>query len=394
MRTFNPSIVGTACYPIVPAYQASKLVRIDFHQTKLRPMKNTTLPVVAILLCSVVYFGCDTGSELFVEKEKNGDLEYEYVEVDLALMAKLGRMTDTNAVGGEPQIEFFDDREPIKRFWSEEDYYISADLIWEKSRLTGEPILIHQSLQRYLEYQQLIPIEELALVNYEGRLIIGDTLYTLSETSYLAQHIDGPVAEEIDLSAFDPSREMKDYLTKLLQDQGASRLTDALTSHKSANSSEVHSCGGPDNFGFVGGSNPARSVDHTDMCIDDFNYPSIRVNPGDSDRTSNAPGAVVMWNTSYKTWTGARRGIANTRFFKYRVVNGGRVLDYVSNADLPNGQAASVDVTVTTSRGSSSSSGRLSTWASKRRTRGRSTRSEHSATFDGVSGLPDEEEID
>ena len=351
-------------------------------------MKNTTLPVVAILLCSVVYFGCDTGSELFVEKEKNGAMEYEYVEVDLALMAKLGQMTDANAVGGEPQIEFFDDRLPIKRFWSEEDYYISADLIWEKSRLTGEPILIHQSLQRYLEYEQLIPLEELALVNYEGRLIIGDTLYTLAGTSYMKQHVDGPVVEEIDLSAFDPSQEMKDYLTKLLQNQGASRLTDVLVLGKSTNSSEVHSCGEPNNFGFVGGSNPTRSVDHTDMCIENFNYPSIRVNPTDSEFTSNSPGAVVMWNTSYKTWTGARRGIANTQFFKYRVVNGGSVLDYVNSADLPNGQVASVRVTVTTSRGSSRSSGRLLTWASKRRTRGRTTRSVHSATFGGVSGLP------
>ena len=351
-------------------------------------MKNTPLPVVAILLCSVVYFGCDTGSELFVEKEKNGDLEYEYVEVDLALMAKLGRMTDTDAVGGEPQIEFFDDREPIKRFWSEEDYYISADLIWEKSRLTGEPILIHQSLQRYLEYQQLIPIEELALVNYEGRLIIGDTLYTLSETSYyLVQHIDGPVVEKIDLSAFDPSREMKDYLTKLLQDQGASRLTDVLVLRKSANSSEEHVCGEPNDFGFAGGVSPARSNDHTDMCAWDFNYPSIKANPGDNEFTSNSPGAVVMWNTSYSIGR-RRRGIANTQFFKYRDSNGGYFLDYVSSTDLPNVLDASVSVTVTTSRGSNSSSGILSTWSSNRRTGGRGTRSTHTATFRGVSGLP------
>ena len=351
-------------------------------------MKNTTLPVVAILLCSVVYFGCDTGSELFVEKEKNGDLEYEYVEVDLALMAKLGRMTDTDAVGGEPQIEFFDDREPIKRFWSEEDYYISADLIWEKSRLTGEPILIHQSLQRYLEYQQLIPIEELALVNYEGRLIIGDTLYTLSETSYLVQHIDGPVVEKIDLSAFDPSREIKDYLTKLLQDQGASRLTDVLVLGKSTNSSGIQSgCGRPNDFGFAGGVHPARSIRYTDMCVVDFNYPSIKANPGDNEFTSNSPGAVVMWNTSYSIgrW---RRGIANTRFFKYRDSNGGYFLDYVSSTDLPNVQDAYVSVTVITSWGRRSSSGTLSTWASNRRTGGRSTRSIHTATLRGASGLP------
>ncbi len=66
-------------------------------------MKNIKLPVLsAILLCSVVHFGCDTGSDLFLEKEENEEMEYEYVEVDLALMAKLGQMTDTDAVGGEP----------------------------------------------------------------------------------------------------------------------------------------------------------------------------------------------------------------------------------------------------------------------------------------------------
>ncbi len=354
-------------------------------------MKNIKLPVLsAILLCSVVHFGCDTGSDLFLEKEENEEMEYEYVEVDLALMAKLGQMTDTDAVGGEPQIEFFDDQEPIKRFWSYEDYYISADLIFEKSRLTGEPILIHQSLQRYLEYKQLIPPEELALVNYEGRLIIGDTLYTLAGTSYMKQHVDDPVAGVIDLSVFDPSREMKDYLSRLLEDQGVSRLTDALISHKSANPS----CGRPSDFGFAGGTNPARSVRYTDMCAWDFNYPSIKANPGDTEFTSNSPGAVVMWNTSYTTWTRARRGIANTRFFKYRNSNGGYFLDYVSSADLPAGQTVSVSVTVITSRGRSSGHGTLSTWASKRRTGGRGTRSTHSASLGGVSGLPTYEAVD
>ena len=51
-------------------------------------MKNIKLPIfAAILLCSVVHFGCDSGSKLFLEKEENGEMEYEYVEVDLALMA-------------------------------------------------------------------------------------------------------------------------------------------------------------------------------------------------------------------------------------------------------------------------------------------------------------------
>ena len=353
-------------------------------------MKNNKLPILAaILLCAVAHFGCGTDSDLFLEEEENKEMEYEYVEVDLALMAKLGQMTDTDVVGGEPQIEFFDDQEPIKRFWSYEDYYTSADLISEKSRLTDEPILIHQSLQRYLEYKQLIPPEELALVNYEGRLIIGDTLYTLAGTSYMKQHVDDPVAEVIDLSVFDPSREMKNYLSSLLEDQGLSRLTDALISRKSANSYGVQSgCGSPNDFGFAGGSNPARSVRYTDMCASDFDYPSIKANPSDTTFTSNSPGAVVMWNTSYTTWTRARRGIANTQFFKYRDSNGGYFLDYVSSADLPDGQATSVSVTVVTTLGRSYGHGTLSTWASTRRKRNRGTSSWHSASLSGVSGLP------
>ena len=361
-------------------------------------MKNINLAVLAaILLCSVVHFGCDTGSELILDKEESEEMEYEYVEVDLALMAKLGQMTDADAVGGEPQIEFFDDQEPINRFSSYEDYYTSVDLISEKSRLTGEPILIHQSLRRYLQYNHLIPIEELALVNYEGRLIIADTLYTLAGTSYLKQHVDDPVAEVTDLSVFDPSQEMKDYLSGLLQDQGVSRLTDILISRKSANSSGVQSScdvSSPDDFGFAGGSNPARSVSSTDMCAWDFNYPSIIANPGDSEFTSNSPGAVVMWNTSYRTWTRARRGEAYTVFFKYRDSNGTYFLDYVSSSDLPDGQASSVSVRVETSKGKSSGHGTLSAYASTRRRKNRGTRSYHTGSWGGVSGLPIDEKVD
>ena len=358
-------------------------------------MKSIKLPVLAaILLCAVAHFGCGTDSDLFLEKEENKEMEYEYVEVDLALMAKLDQMRDTDAVGGEPQIEFFDDQEPIKRFWSYEDYYTSADLILEEFRLTGEPILIHRSLQRYLEYKQLIPPEELALVNYEGRLIIGDTLYTLAGTSYTKQHLGDPIAEEIELSNFNPSQEIKDYLTRLLEDQGVSRLTDVLTSHKSANSSGTKPvCDKPNEFGFIGGFDVARSIRHTDMCVWDFDYPSIKANPGDTEFTSNSPGAVVMWNTSYKTWTRARRGIANTQFFKYRELNRGRALDFVLDADLPNGQVATVDVTVTTSIRSRTRSGRLSTWASTRRKKRRGTSSKHSASLSGVSGLPDDHHV-
>ena len=345
-----------------------------------------------ILFCSAVHFGCDTGSELFAEESGNQELEYKYVEVDVALMAKLDEMADTDAVVGEPQIKFFADRDPIKRFKSREDYEISVDLTWEQSRLLGEPILIHQSLQRYLRYKHLVPVEELALVNYEGRLIIGDTLYTLAGTSYMKQHVDETAAEVMNLSVFDPSRELKEYLNRLLQDQGVSRLTDAMISHKSAKSSTKEpACNAPNYFAFVGGSDPTRSVRGTHMCVWDFNYPKIKVDPGDTRFTENAPGAVLMWNTAYTTWTGFRRGIARTQFFKYRVVhNGASALDYVRDSDVPQHQRVTVKVMVQTSIGTSTRSGRLVTWASRSRRARRGVGSEHSATWSGVSGLPDE----
>jgi len=341
-----------------------------------------------------MYFGCDSGSEILMEEVDKTELEYKYTEVDLDLMAKLSQISEEDAVGGEPQIEFYYDQQPIKRFRSYDDFYTSSDLIVENSRLTGAPILIHESLQRYLEYQYFIPLEELALVNYQGQLIIGDTLYTLVDTSYKKRHLDDQLADIIGLSAFSPSQEIRDILTELLLKKGIDRVSDALILKKDVTLSGVQSgCGRPNNFAFVGGSDPTRSVDHTDMCVADFNYPSIRVNPSDYELTSNAPGAVVMWNTSYKTWTGARRGIANTRLFKYRTINGSRALDYVGIYDLPQGQYSQVRVIVTTSRGSSSSRGTVSTWASKRRTRGRGTRSTHTAVVSGVSGLPSDYRI-
>jgi len=334
-----------------------------------------------------MYFGCDSGSELFIEDNDKPELEYEDVEVDLDLMAKLSQISEEDAVGGEPQIEFYDDQQPIKRFRSYDDFYTSTDLIAENSRLTGAPVMIHGALKQYLEYQFFVPSEELAFVNYKGQLIIGDTLYTLIGTSYQKQHVDDQVSEIIDLSLFNPSDEVRDILSQLLIKQGLTRVSDALTLNHHSKSAGVQSgCGRPDDFGFVGGSDPTRSVRHTDMCVADFNYPSIRVDPSDYEFTSNAPGAVVMWNTSYTTWTGARRGIANTQFFKYRVVNGGRALAYLNSFDIPHGLTTQVKVTVYTKHYFSSKVGALSVWESVPRNRG--TSSKHSASYQGVTGLP------
>jgi len=341
-----------------------------------------------VLVCCIVYFGCDSGSGLYITEEDKPDLEYEYVEVDLDLMAKLSQISEEDAIGGEPQIEIYYDQQPIKRFRSYHDFYTSTDLIAENSRLTGAPILIHGALKQYLEYQYFVPSEELAFVNYAGQLIIGDTLYTLVGTSYQKQHIDDQVSENIDLYLFNPSDEIIDILSQLLIKEGVTRVSDVLTlNHNSKSAGFQSGCGRPDDFGFVGGSDPTRSVRHTNMCVADFNYPSIRVDPSDYEFTSNAPGAVVMWNTSYTTWTGARRGIANTRFFKYRVVNGGRALAYLNSFDIPYGVTSQVKVTVYTRYHSSTDVGTLSVWASVSRKKG--TTSRHSATYQGVTGLPD-----
>ncbi len=350
-------------------------------------MKNLSFRLTVIIAFCVVCWGCD--SELLIEADDKIELEYEYVEVDLDLMARLNQISGENAFDGEPQIEFYHDQQPIKRFRSYDDFYISADLVAENSRLTGAPILIHASLQKYIEYKYLLPSEELAFVNYLGRLIIGDTLYTLADTYYKKQHLDDQVADIIGLPEFNPSQDLRDFLSEILEKHGVDRVSDAFDFKKNATYSGVQSgCGDPDDFGFVGGSDPTRSVSYTDMCVADFNYPSIRLNPSDYELTPNAPGAVVMWNTSYKTWTGARRGIANTRLFKYRVVNGSRSLDYARLYDLPRGQYTRVSVIVSTSKGRSSSYGTVSTWASHSRKRGRGTRSEHTAIVTGVANLP------
>lgn len=71
-------------------------------------MKNANFTIFAvILLCSAVHFGCDTGSELVTEKAGNQKMEYRYMEVDLALIAKLGEIGDADVAGGEPQIKNF-----------------------------------------------------------------------------------------------------------------------------------------------------------------------------------------------------------------------------------------------------------------------------------------------
>ncbi len=174
-------------------------------------INKSTFRFAVILVCCVAYFGCDSGSELFIAKDNKSELVYEYVEVDLDLMAKLSQISEEDVADKEPQIEFYPDQQPIKRFRSYDDFYTSADLIAENSRLTGAPILIHENLQQYLEYRYFVPSEELALVNYQGQLIIEDTLYTLLETSYKKQHFGHPRYEELDLVVFDPFQEVKDY---------------------------------------------------------------------------------------------------------------------------------------------------------------------------------------
>ena len=183
-----------------------------------------------------------------------------------------------------------------------------------------------------------------------------------------------------------------------MQDQKASRVTEALlTVSKSENFSEIQSgCGRPNTFEFM--SNPTRNNSYTDMCVQDFSYPSVKVDPSDLNRTPNAPGAVVMWNTSYTTWTGARRSIAYTRFYKYRKINDKSTLSILANSDLPSNVAISTKVTVETRRKSwigcsrknvsNTEYGGISTYASVRRCARRGTWSWHTASLTGVSSLP------
>ena len=134
------------------------------------------------------------------------------------------------------------------------------------------------------------------------------------------------------------------------------------------------------------------------MCVDDFNYPGIRVNPGDLGYTLNAPGAVVMWNTSYTTWSQVAWAEAYTVFYKYRTINGEATLDEVVATDLPQGVAYSTYAKVQTkkrkwfgcsdARRTSVAYGGLSTRVNIKRCAGTGTQSWHTAFMSGVPGLP------
>jgi len=197
----------------------------------------------------------------------------------------------------DTEIEFIEEKFSIKRFRSFEDYGITTALILEQSHLTETPIQIHESLRYYLKFKRLIPYVELALANHESKLIVGDTLYSLHGNSYSKQKIDSSGYQSFELVEHDPIEAMTAHLTLFMQTKGTSRVTEAWARHKSLNLSGIdESCGGPNDFDFV--SDPSRNTQHTDMCVMDFNYPRIKINPNDIGFTPNAPGAVVMWNTS------------------------------------------------------------------------------------------------
>lgn len=135
-------------------------------------------------------------------------------------------------------------------------------MISEKARLTGKPISIHRSLEPYLKFKRSIPLAELASVNHEGKIIVGDTLYSLQSNSYTKRHIDGPVIQTVELLETDPVQAMANYLTEIMRAKRVSRITEALGLRKSAGLAGIQDgCGGQDDFDFV--SNPAHN-EHTE----------------------------------------------------------------------------------------------------------------------------------
>lgn len=349
------------------------------------------------MFCFVsVLMGCDSGSDYFTEES----LEFEYVELDTAKMAVLELEDEERSINGEPLVEFTSERSLIKRFQTPDDFYITAELIAEEARLIGTPIIIHESLKEYLRFQHTIPLSELSLVNHQGKIIIGDTLYSLNGDYYTKRHIDSDVNHEVELTEIDPIGEIGSYLTSIIQVSGVTRVTDALNVLKSDSGSQgvQRSCGTPEDHEFAPGSYIGRS-DNTDICVWDFTYPGIR-NSGDVGYTPNVPGAVAMWNTSYRSWVGGSRGEAYTVFYKYQTESGISSLHTVSYGDLPTGQVAISKATVTTFKRrswwrcssvrtrSNTSYGELYTRTSIDRCNGTGTQSEHTASLTNVTNLP------
>ncbi len=353
-------------------------------------------PFVFCLFLVSIFVGCDSSSDYFIEES----LEYEYVELDTTKMAALELVEEKSSIKGEPLIEFISEHSLIKRFSTLDDFYIAAELVAEEARLIGTPILIHEALQEYLRFGHTIPLSELSLVNHEGKIIIGDTLYSLHGNSYSKRHIDGNLTHDVELTEFDPVEEIAVYLTTFIQARGVSRVTDALIPRKSASGLKgvQASCGIPDNLDFAPGAYIGKS-ENTDICVWDFTYPGIR-NSGAVGYSPNVPGAVVMWNSSYRSWTGGSRGEAYTVFYKYQTVDGSSELHRVRYGDLPTRQVAISKATVTTFKRrswwrcssvrtrSNTSYGELSTRVSIDRCNGTGTRSEHTASLTNVFSLP------
>ncbi len=273
----------------------------------------------------------------------------------------------------------------------------------EESALRDAPIKIHPALRRYVKFSRMVPMIELAMVNQDGQLIVGDTLYSLRGASYSKRHLVSREEATFPLEEFDPSATMEVRLNAALAKRKASSVTELFGTQGTTG---THSgCGRSNRFDFL--SNPARRHETTTMCVHDFRYPSIRVDPEDYDFTPNAPGAIVMWNTSYRTWTDRTWGEAYTRFYKYRRIGSMLKLATVSSSDLPREYPRSTEATVMTQqrrwrdvkfvcRGlrSALNHGGLVVRASIARCAGTGTWSKHTALMANVQNLPNKYGID
>ena len=278
------------------------------------------------------------------------------------------------------------------RFRSFEDYDVTFDLLDAHSRLTGQPVTVHQLLKPYLKYLRIIPAVEHSLVNHEGKITIGDTLFNSLGDSYTIRPLHGIDSRTIPFNIFDPIKAVAEHLTAAIHTHGASRVTEIWN----AASNTLSGCGGPDDDTVV--SDRSRNS-FTDICVAHSTYACIRVNLGDCGFTPNTPGAVVMWNISYVTWSGLAWAEAYSRFYKYRLIDGQSVLDIVTQSDLPQGMIASAEATISTKkrkrfgcsktkRRTNTDYGGLSMRADIKRYAGSGTTSKHTLRIDGASGLP------
>ncbi len=180
--------------------------------------------------------------------------DFEYVTIDAQEIESLEALAASGAQAQAPTFEFNAGNRPVQRFASAAEYEGALDFTMEESTLRGVPIKIHHALRRYVKFSRMVPMIELAMVNQDGQLIVGDTLYTLRNASYSKRHIASQEEATFPLEKFDPSATMESRLNAELTKRQLSSVVELFGAQGATG--ELSGCGRSNDFDFL--RNPAR----------------------------------------------------------------------------------------------------------------------------------------